>query len=686
MILSKLIRNSTVFRIYASIRHLREGSRKRLGEDDMSIAKDNEKKALFVLHELSLTGAPIVMYNFANLLKNKGWEVVIASPKDGPLKEYARERGVTVLVVPDILESEYICEVRGQYSKIIVGTVICGPVVKKLNNTASDVIWWIHEAELVYVQIDRKLAEIMPWTLSDNVHVYCAGGYAQKMLAKRFPKYKTDLLIYYADDLRGNSNLPRGQIKKNDKKRYTLVGSIEERKGQDILLRAIDLLPEAVRKDSLFTFVGVPFNEDMRKKIVEKKEAYPGVIQLYEGLPREELYEIYRETDFLICSSRDDPMPVVIAEAMSLGIPCICSQNTGSAEIIERNKAGWTYGNNDPRILARRIEESFNITDNKYEELSNKARYTYDKNFSMEVFEKNVMKIMSGKVLVTGAEGQLGHDVVKELESRGYEVIGSDIGSSRYINMDITDREQTMGIISELMPEAIIHCAAWTDVDGAEADENRDAVHRINVTGTENIALAAKSVGAKMLYISTDYVYDGQGTEPRKPEDKNYKPLNYYGRTKLEGEKKVEEILDKYYVVRTAWVFGCNGNNFVKTMAKVGRKNNEVRVVNDQIGTPTYTADLACLLADMIETDKYGYYHATNEGGYISWYEFTCEIYRLLGLNTKITPVTTEEYGLSVADRPLNSRLDKSKLADAGFERLPDWKDALKRYIMEAEL
>lgn len=399
MILSKLIRNSNVFRMYASIYHLMDGTKKRPGEDDIGIAKVNEKKVLFVVHELSLTGAPIVMYNFAYLLKNKGWEVVIAAPGEGPLKEYARKGGITVLIVPDILESDYIFEVRAQYAKIIVGTIICGPVVKKLNNTSSDVIWWIHESELAYVQMGRKLAEMMPWTLSDNVHVYCAGSYAQKVLSKRLPKYKTDLLVYYADDLRSNGNLTGEHNEKSNMKRYTLVGSIEKRKGQDILLQAIDLLPEAVRKDSLFTFVGAPLDEDMRKKIVEKKEAYPGVIQLYEGLPREELYEIYRETDFLICSSRDDPMPVVIAEAMSLGIPCICSQNTGSAEIIERNEAGWTYGNNDPIALARRIEESFDMTDNKYEELSHKARYTYDENFSMEVFERKAMKVMSNKAL-----------------------------------------------------------------------------------------------------------------------------------------------------------------------------------------------------------------------------------------------------------------------------------------------
>lgn len=297
-------------------------------------------------------------------------------------------------------------------------------------------------------------------------------------------------------------------------------------------------------------------------------------------------------------------------------------------------------------------------------------------------------------VLVTGVAGQLGHDVMNELYKRGMEATGSDIAPEYvgiadaspvtkmpYMSMDITDAEAVGRVIGSLRPDAIIHCAAWTAVDAAEDEDKKDKVYAINVSGTKNIAEAARSVGAKMLYLSTDYVFDGQGEKPWQPDCKDYKPLNHYGATKLEGEKAVSGILDKYFIVRIAWVFGVNGKNFVKTMLNVGKTHDEVRVVNDQIGTPTYTLDLARLLVDMIKTDKYGYYHATNEGGYISWYDFTKEIYRLSGLNTKVTPVTTAEYGLSKAARPFNSRLDKSKLKENGFEPLPDWRDALKRYL-----
>lgn len=303
------------------------------------------------------------------------------------------------------------------------------------------------------------------------------------------------------------------------------------------------------------------------------------------------------------------------------------------------------------------------------------------------------------KVIVTGVGGQLGHDVVNELERKGHEAIGSDIQAAYsgvpdgsavvtapYVQLDITDKDSVKKVIEELQPDAIIHCAAWTNVDGAEAEKNKSKVHEINAVGTQNIADEAKSVDAKMVYISTDYVFNGQGERPWEPDDKNYDPLNYYGQTKLEGELAVSETIKKYFIVRIAWVFGLNGRNFIKTMVNVGRTHDTVRVVNDQIGTPTYTFDLARLLVDMIETDKYGYYHATNEGGYISWYDFTCEIYRQVGMNTKVVPVTTEEYGLSVAARPFNSRLDKSKLVEAGFTPLPDWKDAVSRYLKEAEL
>lgn len=302
------------------------------------------------------------------------------------------------------------------------------------------------------------------------------------------------------------------------------------------------------------------------------------------------------------------------------------------------------------------------------------------------------------KVFVTGVGGQLGHDVVNELARRGHEGIGSDIQenysgiadgtavtAAPYVQMDITDKAAVEKVIVEIRPDAIIHCAAWTAVDAAEDKENQPKVHAINAVGTQNIAEAAKAVDAKMLYLSTDYVFDGQGTRPWQPDDKNYAPLNVYGQSKLDGELAVSSTLEKFFIVRIAWVFGLNGKNFIKTMLNVGKTHPQVRVVNDQIGTPTYTLDLARLLVDMIETGKYGYYHATNdEGGqYISWYDFTKEIYRQAGMDTEVLPVTTAEYGLSKAARPFNSRLDKSKLVEAGFQPLPDWKDALNRYLKE---
>lgn len=293
------------------------------------------------------------------------------------------------------------------------------------------------------------------------------------------------------------------------------------------------------------------------------------------------------------------------------------------------------------------------------------------------------------KVFVTGVCGQLGYDCVKELDKRGYEAVASDIKESDspdYVRLDITDGQAVSKAVEEIKPDVIIHCAAWTAVDAAEDEENRKTVDAINHIGTKNLALAAKAVGAKLIYISTDYVFDGQGEEPWKPDDKNYAPLNVYGASKLAGELAVAETLEKFFIVRIAWVFGFNGKNFIKTMINVGKTHDTVRVVSDQIGTPTYTLDLARLLVDMAETDKYGYYHATNEGGYISWYDFTKEIYRQAGMDTKVIPVTTAEYGLSKAARPYNSRLDKSKLNESGFEPLPDWKDALHRYLLEAKL
>lgn len=303
------------------------------------------------------------------------------------------------------------------------------------------------------------------------------------------------------------------------------------------------------------------------------------------------------------------------------------------------------------------------------------------------------------KVFVTGVGGQLGHDVVNELCARNHEAVGSDIAKEYsgvadgtavttvpYVQLDITDRTAVDTTIERIKPDVIIHCAAWTAVDAAEDAENREKVYAINALGTQYIAEAAKAVDAKMVYISTDYVFDGHGERPWEPDDKCYDPLNVYGKSKLDGELAVASILDKFFIVRIAWVFGLNGKNFIKTMINVGKIHDTVRVVNDQIGTPTYTLDLARLLVDMVETEKYGYYHATNEGGYISWYDFCCEFYRQYGLETKVIPVTTAEYGLSKAARPFNSRLEKKKLAEAGFEPLPDWKDAVKRYLAEAEL
>lgn len=292
------------------------------------------------------------------------------------------------------------------------------------------------------------------------------------------------------------------------------------------------------------------------------------------------------------------------------------------------------------------------------------------------------------KVFVTGVGGQLGHDVMNELQKRGHEAVGSDIlpelpGS--YVPLDITDAAAVEQVLIQVKPDAVIHCAAWTAVDLAEDEDKVEKVRAINAGGTRNIAHVCRKLDCKMLYISTDYVFDGQGEAPWEPDCKSYAPLNVYGQTKLEGELAVAGTLEKYFIVRIAWVFGLNGKNFIKTMLNIGKKYDTLRVVKDQIGTPTYTLDLSRLLVDMIETEKYGYYHATNEGGYISWYEFACEIFRQAGYPTKVVPVTTEEYGLSKAARPFNSRLDKRKLAENGFRPLPTWQDALGRYLREIE-
>ena len=300
------------------------------------------------------------------------------------------------------------------------------------------------------------------------------------------------------------------------------------------------------------------------------------------------------------------------------------------------------------------------------------------------------------KVFVTGVCGQLGHDVVNELIARGNETVGSDITeryagaddgsavvSAAYEQMDITDNEAVKAVLTKAAPDVIVHCAAWTAVDAAEDEENKSKVYAINEDGTRNIAAVCKALDCKMVYISTDYVFNGEGTEPWEPDCRDYAPLCVYGDSKLKGELAVSEILEKYFIVRIAWVFGRNGNNFINTMLRAGKKFNTLRVVNDQIGTPTYTYDLAKLLADMCNSEKYGYYHATNEGGFISWYDFTVEIFKQAGYTTAVVPVTTEEYGLSKAKRPHNSRLDKSKLTENGFTALPTWQNALARYLKE---
>ena len=289
-------------------------------------------------------------------------------------------------------------------------------------------------------------------------------------------------------------------------------------------------------------------------------------------------------------------------------------------------------------------------------------------------------------VLVTGVTGQLGHDCMAELKKRGHNAVGTVRGQAGdgQITLDLCDPEAVRSAVQG--KQCVIHCAAWTNVDGAEDPENLEKVRTANVETTRTLAEACREADIKMVYISTDYVFNGQGTRPWKPDDTDYAPLNVYGQSKLDGELAVRGTLRKFFIVRIAWVFGLNGKNFVKTMINVGKTHDTVRVVNDQIGTPTYTKDLARLLVDMIETEKYGYYHATNEGGFISWYDFCKEFYRQYGLDTKVIPVTTEEYGISKAVRPFNSRLDKSKLVEAGFEPLPDWRDAVRRYLEEAQL
>lgn len=283
-------------------------------------------------------------------------------------------------------------------------------------------------------------------------------------------------------------------------------------------------------------------------------------------------------------------------------------------------------------------------------------------------------------VFVTGAGGQLGCDVVEALRRRGHTAIGSNVTSGSDILLDITDGTAVERCICQIAPDAVIHCAAWTAVDLAEDDP--DAARAVNADGTRNVAKACRKADCKLIYISTDYVFGDQKQTPWKPEDKPARPLNVYGQTKLEGEQAVANTLEKYFVVRSSWIYGRNGGNFVKTMLKLGRQRDVVRVVNDQIGSPTYSYDLAQLLADMVQTDLYGYYHAVNEGGFLSWYEFACEIFRQAGVNVQVLPVTTEAYAAK-AMRPRNSCLDTGKLRQAGFAPLPAWQDALARFLQE---
>lgn len=317
------------------------------------------------------------------------------------------------------------------------------------------------------------------------------------------------------------------------------------------------------------------------------------------------------------------------------------------------------------------------------------------------------------KFFVTGTCGQLGHDLMEELKKRDLPAVGTDIadvgvyclqndlseeaGRKEYVSLNITDEKAVSDTLRQVSPDMLIHCAAWTQVDKAEEEENRDMVHAVNVSGTENLAKSCKALNIPMMYISTDYIFNGLGDMPWEPSCQDFAPCNYYGQTKLEGELAIRSLLEKYFIVRIAWVFGRNGNNFIRTMLKLAENHDQLRVVNDQIGTPTYTYDLARLLVDMALTDRYGIYHATNEGGYISWYDFAREIFRQAAQKQipaasgngkavdyaaiRVDPVTTQEYGLSKARRPLNSRLEKKKLRENGFEPLPEWKDALSRYL-----
>lgn len=294
------------------------------------------------------------------------------------------------------------------------------------------------------------------------------------------------------------------------------------------------------------------------------------------------------------------------------------------------------------------------------------------------------------RILLTGVTGQLGYDTYNELTARGHEVVGTGTGPEspipgKYIPMQLADPQSIRDAFREAAAQAVIHCASWTAVDDAQKPENRDRVRAVNVEGTRTLAQCCREADIPMMYISTDYVFDGSGTEPNPADSENFGPCNFYGETKLAAERIVRDLLGKYFIVRVSWTYGVHGKNFVKTMLKLAQTHDTLRVVDDQVGTPTATQDIAALLAQMIVTDKYGCYNATNSGGYISWYEFACEIFRQAGQKVTVVPVSTQEYGMSLARRPLNSRLDCRKLTEKGFAALPRWKDALGRFLEELE-
>ena len=431
--ISKLIRYSSIFRVYADIYHTgrricgrKEKEQKVLSKSASSIdslvellsyadehsasvygkdliqryAEDPGSTILLVSHELSLSGAPFALLNLALVLKKYGWQTVIVSPEDGDIGTYAADRGIPSIYIPDLYCAGFISGTKDLFAIVIANTIVSSPVVKELDGTDTPVLWWIHEASEVY---SRDMAEELPRNLSENVHIYCAGKYAQKMLACRFPRYDTDVLLYYANDVSccaGDAS-PSILKKTGDSKVFACVGLIEHRKGQDILLEAIDMLPDKVGRKSRYTFVGKVRDNEIKEQLEMMQKKYPDRIVFHEGLGHDELLELYRETDFLICPSRDDPMPVVAAEAMSLGKPCICSGNTGTAEIIERYDAGFTYADNDPEKLSELIGCACRLSDAGYHRFAGNARRTYEEVFSEEVFEKNLDDIM---MKMTGAK------------------------------------------------------------------------------------------------------------------------------------------------------------------------------------------------------------------------------------------------------------------------------------------